>query len=114
MFIVVSVITMCLIFNVGTILFLLQGMGILSDANLFPEEARLIGALIFLGIVSGYYLVNGRYKKIYSRFKAKENRPPKTWYSILIVVSYYLLSFSLLLLTALYKNRDWIFALRSE
>jgi hypothetical protein len=47
------------------------------SANYFPKETRFLGALIFAGIVSGYYLINGRYKTIYSRLKIKYVEPPK-------------------------------------
>jgi hypothetical protein len=109
MFITVTVITLCFIFNIGSFLFLLQGLGLIKEANYFPKETRFLGALIFAGIVSGYYLINGRYKTIYSRLKIKYVEPPKTWHSITVVLLYYLLSFGLLLLTGLYKNHDWIF-----
>ncbi|NBW37249.1 MAG: hypothetical protein EBR30_19970 [Cytophagia bacterium] len=96
-------------FNIGSLIFLFQGLGLIKEANYFPKETRLIGALIFAGIVSGYYLINGRYQTIYSKLKSQYIEPPKTWYSIIVVLTYYLLSFGLLLLTGLYKNHDWIF-----
>lgn len=112
MFIVVTVISLCFIFNVGAIILFLQGSGLLGDrdTNYFPKETRFVGALIFLGIVSAYYLIGKRHQTIYQRLKEKYIEPPKTWYSILVVIIYYALSFGLLLIAGLYKNQDWIFA----
>lgn len=81
----------------------------LTDQNFFPKETRFIGALVFLALVSGYYLYNKRYLKIYDAFKRKEAEPIKTWKAILIIVTYYLISCGVLLLAGLYKNKDWIF-----
>lgn len=114
MFIVVTVISLCFIFNVGAIIFFLQGSGILGDreTNYFSKETQLIGALISVGVVSAYYLIGKRHQAIYQRLKEKYIEPPKTWYSILVVVIHYILSFGLLLIMALYKNQDWIFAVK--
>ena len=42
MFIVISVITLCFMFNIGSIVFLLQGLQLLPDTNLFPKSKKPI------------------------------------------------------------------------
>lgn len=109
MFIAISVITLCFMFNVGSIIFILQGAQLIADINLFPKSGKIIGGLLFLGLITGYYLYKNRYKAIYEVYKSKHRKPFKAWISVLIVVAYYLVSFGILLLAGLYKNHDWIF-----
>ena len=109
LFITVSVISSCFMFNVGSIVFLLQGAELIASENLFPKSGKIVGALLFLGWVTGYYLYKNRYKSIYGMYKSRYLKPFNVWKSVLVVVVYYLASFAILLLSALYKNGDWIF-----
>lgn len=107
MFITISVINLCFMFNVFSVALILEGLGLATD--LFPKETRFIGVLVFLGIVSLYYLIGNRYKKIYENYLVKRKRSPSTLKATLIVIVYYTVSGAILFVSALYKNKDWIF-----
>ncbi len=110
MYVVIPVITMCFTFNIASIVFILQCLQILPDINFFPRSGRVIGGLFFLGVICLYYLYGGRYKKIYNAYRETHEEPIKTAKAIIVVLSFYVLSFLILLVTALFKNKDWIFA----
>ncbi len=93
MFITVSVITLCFMFNVGSVIFVLQGAQVITDNNLFPKGGKIIGSLLFLGWITGYYLYKSKYKKIYETYKFKYNKPFSVWRSVLIVISVVLVGF---------------------
>jgi len=109
MLITIPIIALCFMFNVGAVIFILQGSSIISDVNFFPKSGKIAGGLLFICCIAGYYLYKHRYKEIYESYKLKCNRPFSVWRSIIIVVAYYLVSFGILLLAGLYKNHDWIF-----
>lgn len=109
MFITVSVVSLCFIFNVGSLIFILQGSQIITGMNLFPKSGKILISLLFLGWIAGFYLYKNRYKVIYETCKLKYSKPFSVWRSLLIVIAYYFVSFGILLLTGLYKNHDWIF-----
>lgn len=109
LFFAIPIVTVCFMFHIFSIFLFLEGMGIIGRSIIFSKENKLIGALFFVSVVAIYYLLNKRYKKIYSLYNNRKNQPPKTSMAILIVVFYYLISFGILLVSALYKNRDWIF-----
>jgi hypothetical protein len=110
MYVVIPVIALCFMFNVGSIVFVLQGLHALPDTNFFPRSGSLFGALFFLGLICLYYLYGDRYKKIYNAYQERHKEPIKTWKAIAVVLSFYVASFLILLVTALFKNGDWIFA----
>ena len=107
MFITVTVINLCFMFNVFSVFLILEGFGLIG--NYFPKETRFIGAIMFLGVVSAYYLLGKRYKKIYEDYRSRPKNPPSTFKAIVIVISYYLVSGMILFVSALFKNKDWVF-----
>lgn len=109
MFITVTVITLCVMFNVFSFFFLLEGMGIL-EVEYFKKEYRFIGASVFLVLVASYYLYNGRYKKIYGNFVKQRSKKPSTFKAIAIVILFYILSFVGLVIAGMFRNQTWIFA----
>lgn len=109
MLITIPIITLCFMFNVGALIFILQGVHIITATNFFPKSGKIVGGLLFIGWIAGYYLYKNRYKAIHQTYKLKYNRPFNVWKSMLIVIAYYLVSFGGLLLAGLYKNHDWIF-----
>lgn len=109
MLITIPIITLCFIFNVGAVIFILQGAQIIAATNFFPNSGKIVGGLLFIGWIAGYYLYKNRYKTIYETYKMKYDRPFSAWRSALIVIAYYLVSFGIILLAAFYKNHDWIF-----
>lgn len=109
MFIVVPVISLCIMFNIFTLYFLFEGLGILNSIP-YNKEYRFLGTSVLLILVTIYYLPKRRYKTIYDNFVRNRKSPPKLVYSILVVIVYYVLSFTLLLIAGMYKNQAWIFA----
>lgn len=107
MFITITVINLCFMFNIFSVFLVLEGFGLIG--NLFPDETKLVGAIVFIGIVSMYYLFGKRYKRIYEHYKSKRKNSPSTFKAIGIVVMYYLVSGIVLFITALFKNKDWLF-----
>ena len=103
------VVTLCLMFNVFAVMFLLEGFQIIAK-NYFLKEWRLIGTSVFLGLTYLAYGYRGRGKRIFEKYKAKRTKEPKTANQIFISLIYFLLSGALLLLAALFKNKDWIFS----
>jgi hypothetical protein len=108
LFITITIITLCFMFNVFSISLILEGLGVIE--NVFPKESKFIGSLGFLGFVSVYYLYKKRYKTIYERFKAERKTPPSNLMAICVVCLYYLVSVVLLFLAGFFKNKDWIFS----
>ena len=107
MFITIGVINLCFMFNVFSVVLILEGFGLTTD--FFQKETRFFGVLIFLSFISLYYLIGKRYKRIYNNYKSRRISPPTTLKAILIVVAYYVISGALLFISALFKNKDWLF-----
>lgn len=108
MFITILVISLCFMFNVFAILFLAEGFGL--SGNYFQRRFRAIGALVFLGLISFYYLHNHRYKRFYDECSKRYRNRPSTLKAILVVVGYYIVSITLMLVAGMFKNKDWIFS----
>ena len=109
MFVTILVISICFMFNVFAVFLLLDGLGIVNGV-FFPKEYRIIGTVVFMGLVSFYYLYGGRYKKLYDEYSKRYDNRPSTFKAILVVVAYYLMSFLLMLLSGMFRNGDWIFS----
>lgn len=110
MFITISIVSLCLMFNVFSLFLVLEGCGLIGEIAFFNKEYRFVGAPVFLGIVAVYYLYGRKYKIIYDSFVDKRKQAPSTFMSISVVVLYYILSFVVLLIAGMYKNKDWIFS----
>jgi len=91
------------------ILFLLQALGMPRYG--FNKQYNIIIVLVFVGFIFGYYLFgkDKRYYRIITKFENK-GKKYNTFFSILVVVGHYVLSFLLVLVAGLYMNKDWIFA----
>jgi len=108
LFLPVAMILVCLIFNLGALSLFFEGLGISSFQ--FKEEHKFIWVILFSILIFFYYLYGKRYKRILMDYQAQNQHSPTVGYSILIVFLYYVISFLLLLLAGLYRNKDWIFA----
>ncbi len=95
-------------FNVFAIVLVLERYGLVEGA--FPKETSLLGTIIFIAISTSYYLIGGRYKRIYEKYVNSRKSTPSTLKSVIVVALWYLLSCGLLFISALFKNQDWIFA----
>jgi len=103
-FIPLMLVMLCAIMHLFTISMLFNGMKI--NAVVFKSEARLYWVIFLMLTIAIIYLYKDRYKKIV----INERRHPPIWLSIIIVMVYYLVSAGLMLLSALFKNKDWIFS----
>ncbi|GMQ30626.1 hypothetical protein [Algoriphagus confluentis] len=98
----------CVMFNVFTISFLLEGFGIISIS--FKKEYKYPFVLILIIVLLLYYLLNFRYKAIVQKYEERERDSSKGIHPVFVIVIYYGISFGLLLLSGLFKNKDWIFS----
>lgn len=99
-------VAVCLMFNVFTITLFFEGIGLLKDYP-FEEKYKFPFAFVLLIIVLIYYLYKGRYKKIVESFEQKKEGI--NLHPIIVIIIYYGISFSLMLLAGTFKNHDWIF-----
>ena len=98
----------CVMFNIFAITQVLERVGIFDVE--FQKKYKFPFALVLVGIILGYYLFKGRYKKIIEKYDQYKKRRLQL-HPIIVIIIYYGISFGLLLLAGLYKNRDWIFAI---
>jgi len=99
---------LCVMFNLFALILFIEGLGFRTGLDFKPEYKYpfcigLVCLLLF------YYSYKGRYKKIVEYY---ENRKDKgiNIHPIIVIIFYLIVSFGLLLLAGLFKNRDWIFA----
>src|SRR5687767_12073127 len=97
----------CVVFNLFTIYFLIEGLGLKTVS--FKKEYKYPFALILVVVLLMYYLFDSRYKKINEKYEKKERKAGRSIHPIFVIVAYFAVSFGLMLLTALFKNGDWIF-----
>lgn len=106
-FIPFMLVLLCFIMHLFTITLFVNGAT--NSESFFKPEHRYYWVVTFMIIITVSYLYKGRYKSILA--KAKSNKAKKSiWSSVLIVLLYYFGSAGMMLLAALYKNKDWIFA----
>lgn len=96
----------CVMFNTFTVVGLLGGNEIISVDLI--EKYKFPFAFALVGIMLGYYLFKGRYKRIIEKYEQSKSGKPQL-HPIFVIIIYYGISFGLLLLAGLYKNQDWIF-----
>ena len=99
---------MCVGLNIGTILLFIGGLGMKSGLDFLPKYKVVFG-LGYLGLLLFYYLYKGRYKKIVAYYESKKDKSMKI-HPAIVIFFYYIVSFGLALLAALFKNKAGIFA----
>lgn len=109
----VIIIGWCLIMNFGAILFLLEELNrrsliIESFVSILNEYKYLVGGVVVL-LISTYYTYKGRWKKIIIKYENKESKSGKIIHPAIVVIFFYITSFFLGLLSAMFKNGDGIF-----
>jgi hypothetical protein len=97
----------CFMFNVFTVLGLFDAWGVRTGIEL-KKEYKFIFSISLVVFLLLYYLYKERYKRIIEKFEQK--KIGLSIHPIIVIVMYYGISFGLLLLAALYKNQDLIFA----
>jgi hypothetical protein len=105
-FIPLMLILMCFIMHLFTLSMLISG--ITQGDVIFKPEHRYYWVILFMVIIMLSYSYNVRYKFMLDKYKTSTK--PKTWVSIMVVLIYYAGSSFLMFLSALYKNKDWFFA----
>jgi hypothetical protein len=98
----------CFMFNVFTIAMLLESIG-LSGNFIFEKKYKYIFSLSLVFLLIFYYSYKGRYKKIIKIYEEKERIKGKSFHPVLVIIFYYVASFLIGTLTAMYKNGDGIF-----
>lgn len=109
----IIIISWCIILNLGTLLFLIEGWnkrnlefgGIISILN---DYRYIFGGVIVL-LIWIYYAYKGKWKRIVASFEAKEEVRKNNIHPVIIVVTAYIISFLLGMFAAMYKNGDGIF-----
>lgn len=99
--------SLCVEFNIFTVFGFIEGLGLNSGIDSILKY-KWIFAFGLLGLLLFYYSYKGRYKKIIKHYEDRKDKMIQIPAAIVIII-YYLGSFGLLLLAALFKNRDWIF-----
>jgi len=109
----IMIISWCIILNLGTLLFLIEGLnkrnlefgGVISILN---DYRYIFGGVVVL-LIWLYYVYKGRWKRIVAKFEAKEEGRKNNIHPVIIVVAAYIVSFLLGMFAAMYKNGDGIF-----
>lgn len=109
----IGIIGWCIILNLGTLLFLIEGLnkgnlefgGVISFLNHF----RYIFGVVVVLLIWLYYSYKGRWKRIIVKFEAKEEGRKNNIHPVIIIVAAYIVSFLLGMFAAMYKNGDGIF-----
>jgi hypothetical protein len=97
-----------ILLNIGAIALFLERLLKISIWNFSNERyslGRVILGILIVILPMIYYSWGGRYKKIVEEYDKKNLLIP-SW---LIIVLSMVVSFGLLLLSAMFRNRDWIF-----
>jgi hypothetical protein len=97
----------CLMFNIFTIIGLLEGLNIDTHIE-FKKEYKYLFTFSLLLFLIFYYLYKGRYKRIIESFEQKKGGI--NLHPVIVIIIYYGISVFLMFLAATYKNQDWIFA----
>lgn len=94
------------IYNLFSLLFVMEGLKIKVFEYDRSDSFYIAFSLLILFLL--YYSVNKRYIKIVDSFD-KKDIPNSTKFQLFVVISYHLIGFLIVLISGLYKNKDWIF-----
>lgn len=98
----------CLMFNIFTILFFLDGADVLPPVPLMKKWKIPIFAVIVVIFTLTYYLYKERYKKMLEKYENKGS-VIRGIHPVIIIFLYYGISVGLIFIAAMYKNNDGIF-----
>jgi hypothetical protein len=96
----------CLLFNLSTLSFILEGFGVLKF--IFDPKYKYLFCFILIIILLFYFSYKKRYLKIIQKYE-NQNKNKKLSYSIIVVIFYLVVNFGFLIISGLFKNKDWIF-----
>ena len=100
---------MCFTFNIFAFTFLLEGLGYINSVA-FESKYKFIFSISLILLLIFYYMYKGRYKKIIEKYEEKERAKGKCPHPIIVIALYYVISFVLGTMAAMYKNGDGIFS----
>ncbi|MFN6379727.1 MAG: hypothetical protein ACK4WD_10645 [Flavobacteriales bacterium] len=98
----------CFMFNIYTIAMLAEALGY-SGGFVFEKKYKYIFSLGLVLLLIFYYSYKGRYKTIIERYEEKERMKGKGIHPVLVITFYYVASFLIGMLTAMFKNGDGVF-----
>lgn len=96
---------MCFIMHLFTVSMFLNGIG--SRYHILESGNKYFFVIIFMIVIAWSYLYKSKYKSILEKAKSKSKISILS--SVFFVAIYYLFSAALMLIAALFKNKDWIF-----
>jgi hypothetical protein len=102
-------VSMCFMFNVFTITFILEGLGYLNSV-IFDTQYKFIYSLALILLLIFYYTYKGRYKRIIEKYEEKASIKGKGIHPVIVIALYYVISFALGTLAAMYKRHYGIFS----
>ncbi|MEZ5045777.1 MAG: hypothetical protein R2831_02180 [Chitinophagaceae bacterium] len=110
----IMIISWCIILNLGTLLFLIEGLnnkgvefgGIISFLN---NYRYIFGGVVVL-LIWLYYAYKGRWKRVVAKYESREKERTRNIHPVIVVIAAYVVSFLLGMFAAMYKNGDGIFA----
>lgn len=102
-------VSLCIMFNIFSVMMLIQTI-FLRQGYIFSEQYNYVFSIGLLMMIIFYYLYKGRYRSIIERFIIKEAKSGKGLHPLIVIFIYYVSSFVLLLVTAMFKNGDGIFS----
>ena len=92
------------IYNLFSVLFVIEGLKI--EVFEYDRSYSFYIAFSLLILFLLYYSVNKRY--IVDSFD-KKNIPNSTKFQLFVLFSYHLIGFFIVLISGLFKNKDWVF-----
>ncbi len=102
-FVPLMTVSVCLMFNLGTLKFLLVGLNQKFDFD-FPNKYLFV-VFTVLAVYLLFFYKNKSYKRLLNQAKNKKEKT-STAKSIIVVGLYYVLSFLSLLISGMFKNGD--------
>lgn len=100
-------VSVCLLLNLGAVLFFFERLLNISLLNFSQERysfGKIVSATLIVILPMIYYSWKGRYKKIIEYYDKKKKTP--NWLIIILSIT---ISFLLLLLAGMFRNKDGIF-----
>ena len=102
-FVPLMMVSVCLMFNFGTLIFLFEGLNQKFDFD-FPNK-YLFAIITILVVFLLFFYKNKSYKSLLIQAQNKKEKTSTTK-SIIVVGLYYALSFLCLLISGMFKNGD--------
>lgn len=102
----------CVMLNIFTLMFLFDILfsSDTSKIGLLFKQYKYIFVLLLLFLLLFYFMYKGKWKRIISKYEAREKERGRSIHPIIVLIVAYVLSAVLGTLTAMYRNGDGIFS----